>query len=31
MFEVIEGLGYRVVYKECSRPLMGAFMSDACI
>jgi hypothetical protein len=31
MFKVIKGLGYRVMYKECSRPLIGAFMSDAYI
>jgi hypothetical protein len=31
MFKIIKGLGYKVVYKECSRLLMGAFMSDAYI
>jgi hypothetical protein len=31
MFKIIKDLDYRIIYKEYSRPLIGAFISDAYI
>jgi hypothetical protein len=31
MFKIIKGLGYKIIYKECLRLLISAFMSDTYI